>query len=206
MTKLTLFHTADVHRATFDTLARRIAPDAQLSHVVRPDWLARAQDGIDVALSDEIQAEISRAPKALCTCTSIAEVATQVGALRIDRPMMDAAAATGGPVLIAYCLDSTAGPSRDLLCQAFADIGQTPNIRMLPMTDLWILFQTGETEEFVRQIAKRIDDTLNDQSDATCVVLAQASMAEAAQHVTTSAPVLSSPELALRYALGLEPY
>lgn len=203
MSKLTLFHTADVHRATFDALARRIAPDAQLSHVVRPDWLERAQDGIDVALSDEIQAEISRAPNALCTCTSIAEVATQVGALRIDRPMMDAAAETGGPVLMAYCLDSTAGPSRDLLCQAFADIGRTPNIRMLPMTDLWPLFQTDKKEDFARQIAKRIDDALSDQPDAACVVLAQASMAEAAQYVTTSMPVLSSPELALRHALGL---
>ena len=206
MTKLTLFHTADVHRATFDTLARRIAPEAQLSHVVRPDWLERAQKGIDVALSDEIQAEISRAPKALCTCTSIAEVATQVGALRIDRPMMDAAATTGGPVLMTYCLDSTAGPSRDLLYRAFADIGREPSISMLALTDLWPLFQTGETKEFAQQIAKRIDDTLDDQSDVTCVVLAQASMAEAAQHVTTNVPVLSSPELALRHALGLEPY
>ncbi|WP_164661643.1 hypothetical protein [Tropicibacter sp. Alg240-R139] len=203
MTDLTLFHTADVHRATFDALANRLAPEAKLTHVVRPDWLERAQGGIDVALSDEILTEIALAPNALCTCTSIAPVAVDAGALRIDRPMMDAAAATGGPVLMAYCLDSTLAPSSDLLTQAFAEIGKAPGIHPLPLPELWELFETQRPEDFAKQIAKRIDQAIDQRPEITCVVLAQASMAQASQYVTTPVPVLSSPELALRHALGL---
>ncbi|SLN20345.1 hypothetical protein TRL7639_00498 [Falsiruegeria litorea R37] len=203
MTDLTLFHTAHVHRDTFDTLAERLAPNAKLAHVIRPDWLERAQGGIDVALSDEIQAEIALAPNALCTCTSIAQVAVDAGALRIDRPMMDAAAATRGPVLMAYCLDSTLEPSSALLTQAFLDAGLAPNIHPFPLRDLWNLFETGQAEEFAEQIANRIDSNLCLHPEITCVVLAQASMAQASHYVTTPVPVLSSPELALRQALGL---
>ena len=68
MTDLTLFHTADVHVATFDALA----PEADLTHVVRTDWLERAQTGVDAALRQEI-AEAIRAAEgpSLCTCTTI---------------------------------------------------------------------------------------------------------------------------------------
>ncbi len=203
MTDLTLFHTADVHRDTFDALARRIAPGARLAHVVRPDWLERAQLGIDVRLSNEIQAEIAATPNALCTCTSIAGVATQAGAIRIDRPMMETAAATGGPVLMAYCLKSTLVPSGDLLKSAFLERGETPAIRTLPLLTLWELFTTGQTDRFAKEIAKHIDSALRLWPDTTAVVLAQASMARAAEHVATTIPVLSSPELALRRGLGL---
>lgn len=95
MTDLTLFHTADVHRITFDKLAQRIAPDAELTHVVRSDWLDRAQGGIDRDLSEEIQSAISAVPNALCTCTTIGLVARAAGALRVDWPMMQEAARSG---------------------------------------------------------------------------------------------------------------
>lgn len=203
MTDLTLFHTAEVHRATFDELAQRIAPEARLTHVVRPDWLDRAQGGIDVTLSDEIQTEISNAPNALCTCTTIADVATQAGAIRVDRPMMEMAAATGGPVLMAYCLQSTLIPSHDLLKSAFQERGLPAATRTLPLLTLWELFTSGQGDQFAKAIADHIDNAVRLWPDTTAVVLAQASMAQAARHVTTKIPVLSSPELALRHGLGL---
>ncbi|MBO9452513.1 hypothetical protein J7426_19735 [Tropicibacter sp. R16_0] len=203
MTDLTLFHTAEVHRATFDELAQRIAPGARLTHVVRPDWLDRAQGGIDVTLSEEIQAEIADAPNALCTCTTIADVATQAGAIRVDRPMMEMAAAAGGPVLMAYCLQSTLIPSRDLLKSAFQERGQPAAIRALPLLTLWELFTSGQVDQFAKAIADHIDNAVRLWPDTTAIVLAQASMARAARHVTTTIPVLSSPELALRRGLGL---
>jgi hypothetical protein len=203
MTDLTLFHTAEVHRATFDKLAQRIAPTARLIHVVRPDWLDRAQGGIDVELSDEIQTEIADASNALCTCTTIADVATQAGAIRVDRPMMEMAAATSGPVLMAYCLQSTLIPSSDLLKSAFEERRQPATIRTLPLMTLWELFTSGQVDQFSKGIADHIDNAVRLWPDTTAVVLAQASMAQAAQHVTTAIPVLSSPELALRRGLGL---
>ncbi|WP_306419486.1 hypothetical protein [Parasedimentitalea maritima] len=119
MTKLTLFHTAHVHVDTFNTLA----PDAELDHTVREDWLARAQDGIDEVLATEIASAIQAADgPVLCSCTTIGEVAEAAGATRIDWPMMQESAKIGGPVLMVYCLDSTAEPSEALLRRAFGEM------------------------------------------------------------------------------------
>ncbi len=200
---LTLFHTASVHRTTFTEIAARIAPDVQLTHVVRPDWLERAQGGIDATLSTEIQQLIAQSPNALCSCTTIGEEAALAGALRIDRPMMDLAASTGGPVLMAYCLDSTLEPSQALLIAAFNALDKPASIQPLPLTDLWPLFTSGQTDQFAQDIAQRVDAAVEQNPSVTCVILAQASMAPAAQYTTTDIQVLSSPELALRAGLGL---
>jgi len=201
MTDLTLLHTAEVHRTTFDALAARIAPGARLRHLVRPDWLARAQDGIDADLADEIAETIAAAPGAvLCSCTTLGPVAGAAGAVRIDAPMMAQAARIGGPVLLAYCLDSTRAASRDLLA-ATLDTGT--EIRLLDLTELWPLFERGAGESFARAIAGRVAAALSAAPETGCVVLAQASMAGAAVHINTKVPVLSSPETALRAALGM---
>lgn len=193
-----LLHTAEIHRATFDAMA----PEAELTHVVRPDLLSRAQGGIDAALEAEIAAAVRAAgAPCLCTCTTIGEVAQAAGAIRIDWPMMQEAARFGGPVIMAYALDSTLEPSRALLQRAFAEAGQALKLTLLPLTDLWPLFDTDPHDAFGRAIAARVDAAL-DQTPASCVVLAQASMAPAADFVTTSVPVLSSPRLALKTLLG----
>ena len=204
MTDLTLLHTAEVHRATFDRLAARIAPAARLHHVVRPDWLARAQGGIGPTLAEEITRTIAAAPgPVLCSCTTLGPVAAKAGAIRIDTPMMAAAARTGGPVLMAYCLESTRTPSRALLEAAFADRGITGDIRELDLRPLWPLFEAAEEQLFASAIAAGVTQALDAVPEITCVVLAQASMAGAAALIATDVPILSSPELALRAALGL---
>ncbi|MCV2890832.1 hypothetical protein [Ruegeria aquimaris] len=203
MTDLTLFHTAEVHRATFDALAARIAPDARLDHVVRPDWLARAQGGIGDDLAAEIIRTIAAKPASLCTCTTIGAVAAEAGAIRIDWPMMQAAARCDGEVLLVFCLDSTRVPSTALLCEAFQQEGRPAHHRALALPELWPMFTAGDSDGFARAIAKRIDAELDLWPDIACVVLAQASMAGAAVYTRAPVPVLSSPDLALRAAFGL---
>jgi len=205
MTELTLLHTAEVHRATFDALAARLAPGARLTHVVRPDWLARAQGGIGADLAAEIGAAVAEAPGAvLCSCTTLGPVAGAAGAIRIDAPMMARAARAEGPVLLAYCLESTRAASRALLEEAFAAAGKGDAIRMLDLGDLWRLFEAGETDGFARAIAGRVEDALRAAPETGAVVLAQASMAGAATLIQADVPVLTSPETALRAALGAE--
>lgn len=205
MTDLTLIHTAEVHRATFDRLAARTAPGARLAHIVRPDWLARAQGGIGADLAAEITDTIRTvAGPVLCTCTTLGPLAADAGAIRIDAPMMAEAARIGGPVLMAYCLESTRTPSRTLLEAAFTAAGMTPDLRLLDLSAAWRLFETGQTESFAATLAAEIAEALRTAPEIACVVLAQASMAGAAAHLNGTVPVLSSPETALRAALGLE--
>lgn len=194
LTDLTLLHTAEVHVEAFN----RLAPDANLTHVVRPDWLQRAQGGIGPDLKTEISKTIEAAQgMVLCTCTTLGAVAEEAGATRIDWPMMQKAAEIGGPVLLVYCLESTRLPSTDLLERAFAETGACSELRNLPLTDLWPLFSGGDTAAFHKEIASCIAVALTQAPDISCVVLAQASMAGAAHLVDTHGPVLTSPETAI---------
>ncbi|WP_122075797.1 hypothetical protein [Pseudophaeobacter sp. EL27] len=200
MADLTLIHTAEVHVASFASLA----PDASLSQIVRADWLARARDGIDDSLRDEIASTIKglKGP-VLCSCTTIGEVAEIAGATRIDWPMMQQAALTGGPVLMAYCLDSTRTPSSALLRRAFSEIGASPDFTLLNLTDLWHLFETGDMTAFAEAITTAVLAALATRPKTSAVVLAQASMKEAGPNLASQLdiPVLTSPETALQALL-----
>lgn len=200
MTDLTLLHTADVHRATFDALRDRIAPKTVLNHIVRPDLLVEARmNGITAELDAGIGAIIQSAPSpVLCTCTTIGQSAARYGALRVDRPMMEIAAKRNGAVLMAYCLRSTLVPSLTL----WREITDKP-CEVLDLAHLWPLFEAGEYDQFARAIAAAISDACTHQNYGT-VILTQASMAGAAPLIECGdALVLASPEIALRHALGL---
>lgn len=195
MPKFSLFHTAEIHAQTFDALC----PDVDLHHVVRPDWLQRAQGGIDPDLKAEIQGTIRATPgPVLCSCTTLGEVAEEVGAVRIDWPMMQEAARLGGPVLLAYCLASTAAPSEALLRRAFG--GEDPEVCHLLLDQHWPLFEAGKSQDFAAALADSIQEAVQAGGYA-CVVLAQASMAGAADELRdiSTVPVLASPALAAKY-------
>jgi len=200
MTDLTLIHTAEVHVASFASLA----PEANLSQIVRSDWLARAQGGIDDCLRDEITSTIDglKGP-VLCSCTTIGAVAEAAGATRIDWPMMQKAAQIGGPVLLAYCLDSTRTPSSALLRRAFSEIGASPDFTLLDLTDLWHLFEAGDIGAFAEAITTAVLAALATRPETSAVVLAQASMKEAGPSLAPllEIPVLTSPEIALQALL-----
>lgn len=204
---LTLLHTSDAHCATFDNLAARIAPDLSLSHLVRPDWLRRAQGGIDADLQGEIAQVIRDAPgMVLCTCTTLGPAIEGSGALRIDAPMTAEAAritaGDGGDVVLAYCLDSTLAPSAALLDAALEREGHRARVHALSLAEFWPLFEAGQMHPFHAVIASAIRENIASAPDAACVVLAQASMAGAAPLLDSlHIPVLASPELALRAAL-----
>jgi len=200
---LTLLHTAEVHRTTFDKLRDRIAPGAEIAHVVRPKWLARGQKGISPELSDAIAETVGAAPgPVICTCTTIGPAAEAAGAIRVDWPMMIAAARCGGPVLMAYALNSTWAPSLALLERALQTEGRKETVHPLPLTQYWPLFEAGEAEAFDAVIAGEIRQVVQSGRDIGCVVLAQVSMAGAAPLLADlGVPVLASPELALRAGL-----
>lgn len=201
---LTLLHTAEANRATFDGLRDKIAPTARLEHVVRPDFLERAQHGIDAALGDEIVETIKTAPgPVICTCTTIGPVAARAGAIRVDEPMMQAAAQTKGAVLMVYCLDSTRAPSLALLQGAMTAANHPGPLIPLPLPGLWPLFAEGKTTDFATALATATRQQAAQIPNLGAIVLAQASMAGAAPLLDDlGVAVLSSPELALRAGLA----
>ena len=206
---LTLLHTAEAHRAMFDGLAARIAPEARLHHVVRPDWLGRAQGGVDAGLQSEIAQEIRSADgTVLCTCTTLGPVVDGLGAMRIDAPMMDEgariAASARGEIVLTYCLESTLAPSAALLDAALERMGHQTRVHALNLGQFWPLFEAGQVQPFHAVIASAIRENIATAPGAACVLLAQASMAGAAPLLGgLDLPVLAAPEMALRAALDL---
>ncbi|MCW9043301.1 MAG: hypothetical protein OQK05_08145, partial [Pseudopelagicola sp.] len=107
----------------------------------------------------------------------------------------------GGPILMAYALESTAAPSLAALERALARANRTARIIPLPLPQFWPLFEAGEIDAFAACIADAIRAALPATGPA-CVLLAQASMAPAAHRLQDlDTPVLTTPETALRAAL-----
>ena len=197
---LHLIHTAYVHETTFDALRDRIAPGARIVHHTYPDWLTEAREnGVGPDLTARLAQVIAASDgPVICTCTTLGPATEPLGAMRIDRPMMQAAADLGGVAVMAYALDSTKGPSAELFQQV---AGPDASLRMLDLTRHWDLFEDGDAAGFHRALANDIrDDGAAHGGD--CVILAQASMAGAAGMLAgLGVPVLASPELALRAGL-----
>lgn len=201
---VTLLHTTESHCATFNELRDRISPGTELVHIVRPDFLARAQSGVSRALSRDIAQVVQEATgTVLCTCTTIGSAARTAGAIRIDLPMMQAAARVGGPILLTYCLESTRAQSRHILQAEMTAASMEGPVHELFLGEFWPLFEAGQTEAFRAVVASAVRAHLAENPDMAAIVLAQASMAGAAAMLTDVAvPVFSSPELALRAAIG----
>lgn len=201
---LTLLHSSEVHCETFDTLRDAIAPTARLDHQVRTDWLARARkDGMTHQLSSEIHKAVQSAPgPVLCTCTTLGEAAQAAGAVRVDQPMMERAAQSAGPILLICTLESTVESSRSLLEQHLKARMSDTKVTVLVLEQFWPIFEAGQMTNFCAAIAAAAIEALNARPDFATVVLAQVSMAGAADLLQgCGADVLSSPDLALRSAL-----
>lgn len=139
----------------------------------------------------------------LCTCSTLGTCADQMNdprVMRIDRAMAQRATAAHGRVLVAACVASTLDPTVTLLRES-GPPGQTetPRIETLLMADLWPHFQLGEPMVYWQGIAERLRQRA---SAFDCIVLAQASMAGAADLLNDlPIPVLSSPRIGLEAAI-----
>ncbi|MGH1457675.1 MAG: hypothetical protein ACRBBT_02100 [Paracoccaceae bacterium] len=202
---LTFFHTAEMHRATFAALCAQHVPDLPLLQIVREDWLARARGGgIDTTLGAEISSAVSAAQgMVICTCTTLGPTAEKAGALRIDRPMMAQAARIGGPVVMLYCLESTARPSHALLAEEMCRAGNGAHIHPHFIDGAWRLFEAGDMDGFAAAIGRGAAQALAGAAKAgqspAALVLAQASMASAAPLIEADGvAVLNAPQCLMR--------
>ena len=206
-------HTSPVHVPTFDALVNAVDPSVGKVTVVREDLLevamakgpghAEVLAGVGTSI-----VELARAGAAIvvCTCSTIGGVAESVGAdrgirvVRVDRPMVEQAIATGGRIVVLAAVESTLGPTEDLLREVATTSGVEPDMEMRLVEGAWRRFEDGDLDGYLGAIAAAIEAAAG---TAGVIVLAQASMADAADLIGTEVkvPVLSSPRAAVEAAV-----
>ncbi|MFI7356336.1 aspartate/glutamate racemase family protein [Streptomyces avidinii] len=208
MTDLLLLHTSPVHVPVFDALRDRNHPGAVLRHLVAPELLDRAltegPESVAPALRGllaEVEAEAG-AGAVLVTCSTIGATAESlapalgVPVLRVDRPMAAAAVRAGARIAVLAALESTFAPTGELLAE---EAGERPvSIRTHLVAGAWERFEAGDTAGYLARVAAAAGSV----TDADVIVLAQASMAGAADLVAGTVPVLSSPAPGLAAGLA----
>ncbi|MFD7288129.1 aspartate/glutamate racemase family protein [Streptomyces sp. NPDC059863] len=201
---LALLHTSPVHVPVFDALRDADHPGLVLRHLVDESLLSRARaEGPDAVAADVESvlagAVAEGATAALCTCSTIGEVAERaapalgVPVLRVDRPMAVAAAAADRVVVVA-ALDSTLGATVALIRQEAGE--RRIEVRTVLVEGAWERFEAGDRDGYLNAVAAAVDSV----TEADVIVLAQASMADAAERATSDIPVFSSPRPGLNAA------
>ncbi|MFD3694926.1 aspartate/glutamate racemase family protein [Streptomyces sp. NPDC058646] len=203
---LLLLHTSPVHVPVFDALRDRCHPGAGLRHLVAPHLLDRARaegpESVAPALLG-LLAEAGPSP-VLVTCSTIGAVAEAlapalgVPVLRVDRPMAAAAVRTGPRIAVLATVESTLTPTGELLAEEARAAGAAVSVRTQLVAGAWERFEAGDAQGCLARVAAAVEAV----TDADVVVLAQASMAAAAELAASRIPVLSSPAPGL--AAGLE--
>ncbi|MGY5030366.1 aspartate/glutamate racemase family protein [Streptomyces sp. 900116325] len=201
---LALLHTSPVHVPVFEALRDADHPGLTLRHLVHEDLLARARDAGPDAVRGDIEALLAGAvaegaTAVLCTCSTIGAVAESaaeslgVPVLRVDRPMV-AAAVTRDRVVVLAAIDDTLPPTLALLAEEAGN--RCVDIRTVLVDGAWARFRAGDRDGYLDLVAAAADRV----TDADVIVLAQASMADAATRTATRIPVLSSPRPGLSAA------
>lgn len=210
--EITFVHTSPVHVETFERLMREEAPAVRTKHVVAVELLADAQavGANDPALVARIHGAMIDAARdgsaiVVCTCSTIGGAAEHTPtegrfrSMRVDRAMADRAVQCGPRVLLVAALESTLEPTTALLRASAAALGRDVSIQRLLVADAWQHFERGDRDAYVRSVATAVRRAAG---AVDAVVLAQASMAPAADLLTDSkATVLSSPRLGVQAAV-----
>ncbi|MEO7190864.1 MAG: hypothetical protein ABI051_07375 [Vicinamibacterales bacterium] len=211
---LAFLHTARPNVDVFQRLMSELAPEVSTRHELVADVLSgavasgRVTDEMRAGTEDAVRRLIAEGANAVvCTCSTIGGVAEATAVtspawvMRIDRPMAEAAVASGRRVLVAAALPSTLGPTLALLQQVAAAADRAIEVVEVLCDQAWSHFARGDREAYAIEIARAVT-AVAQPSDI--VVLAQASMAPAAALIEARGiTVLSSPALGVRAALKL---
>jgi len=204
-------HTAEPHRATFDGLVSELAPRTRIVTVVEPSLLADAQrtgpgtPSIQrriVGSLDELAAD--GADVVVCTCSTIAGEAEKLYAhravplVRIDRPMAQAAVASGSRLAVVAALESTLQPTVRLLRETARKRQTQVEITTHVSVDAWAHFTSGDLPNYYATVARTCAGIVG---SCDAIVLAQASMAPVDALLDLDLPVLASPRLAVEAAI-----
>ena len=210
--KLAFLHTLDANIAVFNKSVEECGYDVEVAHRVNKAVLKDTMKlgHVDASIADRIRAEISElrddgADVVVCTCSSIGAVAEEMNETetievqRIDRAMADRAVGIGDRIVLAASLSSTLGPTRELLESSAQRLGKSVSIKEVVISSAWDRYVAGDITGYIEEVAKAMTAQFN---EGDVIVLAQASMADAALLVSDSPiQILSSPKLGVERAV-----
>ncbi len=199
-------HTVPALAGSFDADLAQRRPDATAVHVADASLLAQAiatgtDAGVDAALAAHVRHLADQGAVAvLVTCSSIGEATRRVAhdapvpVVRIDEAMAAEAVerAAGGHIAVLATLDATVGPTARLLTDAASRVTVMPRVTATVVQGAAQARAAGDLATHDALIAAAVRVT-----DAPVVVLAQASMAQAASAAAGDAVVLTSPHSGL---------
>lgn len=216
MKKLGLVHTSATLVPVFAELCAEHLPSVRVFHISDESLIK------DVIEAGELTAAVSRrvASQVLCaadagadlvmvTCSSIGPAVeraaglTDTPVLRVDQPMADEAIRAGGKVGVAATLPTTLRPTADLIRRRAAAVDAPVDLTTRLCEGAFDALMSGDPESHDEAVKSALE-ALTQECDV--VVLAQASMARVAEQLDaagSTAPILSSPRLAIRHLTTL---
>ena len=187
---IAFLHTAAVHADTFARLMSALDSNVRVEHFVNEALLVQAQrhGSNHPLLIKHVNAAMTAAASngasmVVCTCSTIGGVAERTStngqfvAVRIDRAMADKAVNSGPKILVVAALESTLGPTTDLLKESASASGVQVEIEHLWVQAAWPLFLKGDHSSFIDTVVSAVQAV--HRSSEFVIVLAQASMAKA---------------------------
>lgn len=208
--RVACLHTAESNVAVFEAARRDLGLAAgALRHEVRADLLDDAERA--GGLTPDIEARTCRALLDLCdgadvvllTCSTLGPAAraaagvASVPVVRVDAALARRAVRGGGKVVALCAVETTLGPTRALFEAAARATGAEVETRLVP--GAWAAFKAGDHDRYLAAVAHAADEAA--RGGASCVALAQASMAGAAGLVTVRPPPLAGPAAGLHAAV-----
>jgi Asp/Glu/hydantoin racemase len=210
---LALIHTSATLAPVFTSLCQRHIPEAGILHMVDESLI---QDTVKAGglrkatirrLIEQIaSAETAGADAVLVTCSSIGPGVTlakelfDIPVLRIDDAMAEKAVREADTIGVLATLRTTLDPTTALLREKAAEAGRKVELVECLCEEAFPAVLAGDTATHDRMLLRALKEDL---TGVDLIVLAQASMARVVETLASGAlkaPVLSSPELAVRSA------
>jgi aspartate/glutamate racemase len=205
--RIAFLHTGAVNIAPFGALAAEFLPGATVVNYLDDRIVADLSDEVRAASVPERIEDLVRAAGAggadavMFTCSSISELAAPAGeaagvrVLRVDEAMADVAVAAGRRIRVLATLPTTCRPTLGLLEERAALAGVTAELSSEVIDGAFEAIVGGNREAHDRLVGAAIE---RGAAEADVIVLAQASMATAADAVSVDVPVLASPRLGVQ--------
>ena len=201
MTRIAFLHTGAVVIGPVAEAARAALPDATFVNYLDDRIVADLGDSERAASVPDRIIDLAHAAKTagaevvMLTCSSVSHLAAptaqRVGipVLRIDEAMADAAVTAGGRIVVLATLPTTLTPTVALLRERADLSGRTPDIVSEVIDGAFAAVAGGDRPTHDALVVAALE---RHARGADVIVLAQASMASAAEDAHVDVPVLTS--------------